>query len=143
MAVEPETYEVIGRPFITVALDIRTRMYCSVYLTFDPPSISSVAGCVVHAVMDKQEWLSARGLSSRWPVAGLPETIHVDNGKEFHSKAFTRACEDYGINLTYRPPATPASAESAIFHRNFICFQALLFRTSRREAFTTQPAMPV
>jgi putative transposase len=32
MAVEPDTLEVIGRPFITLAVDIRTRMYCGFYL---------------------------------------------------------------------------------------------------------------
>ena len=107
MAVEPDTLEVIGRPFITLVVDIRTRMYCGFYLTFDPPGASSVAACVAHAVMDKNDWLVARGLPPRWPVAGLCEIIHVDNGKEFHSKAFTRACEDYGIEVRYRPPATP------------------------------------
>lgn len=107
MGIEPDTLEVIGRPFITLAVDIRTRMYCGFYLTFDPPSVSSVAACVAHAVMDKSEWLSSRGLPAEWPVAGLCEVIHVDNGKEFHSKAFTRACEDYGIEVRYRPPATP------------------------------------
>lgn len=107
MVVEPDTLEVIGRPFITLAIDVRTRMYCGFYLTFDPPSAASVAACVAHAVMDKGDWLAARGLPSKWPVSGLPEVIHVDNGKEFHSKAFTRACEDYGIEVRYRPPATP------------------------------------
>lgn len=107
MAVEPDSLEVIGRPFITLAIDVRTRMYCGFYLTFDPPSASSVAACIAHAVMDKRDWLSVRGLPLCWPVAGLCEVIHVDNGKEFHSKAFTRACEDYGIEVRYRPPATP------------------------------------
>ncbi|QCO00044.1 hypothetical protein D3093_32780 (plasmid) [Azospirillum argentinense] len=107
MGVEPDTLEVIGRPYITLAIDIRTRMYCGFYLTFDPPSASSVAACVAHAVMDKSDWLSTRGLPAKWPVAGLCEVIHVDNDKEFHSKAFTRACEDYGIEVRYRPPGTP------------------------------------
>lgn len=107
MAVEPDTLEVIGRPFITLAIDVRTRIYCGFYLTFDPPSAASVAACIAHAVMDKAPWLLARGLPPRWPVAGLCELIHVDNGKEFHSKAFTRACEDYGIEVRYRPPGTP------------------------------------
>ncbi len=106
-AVEPDSLEVIGRPFITLAVDIRTRMYCGFYLTFDPPSATSVAACVAHAVMDKSEWLASRGLPARWPVMGLCEVVHTDNGKEFHSKAFTRACEDYGIELRYRPPGTP------------------------------------
>ena len=107
MVVDPETNDVIGRPFITLAVDVRTRMYCGLYLTFDPPSVASVASCLAHAVMDKEDWLVARGLPPRWPVMGQPELIHVDNGPEFHSKAFERACGDYGIDLDYRPPGTP------------------------------------
>lgn len=107
MAVEPGTGEVIGRPIITLALDVRTRMYCGVYLTFDAPSTVSVAACLVRAVMDKEPLLEAHGLPARWPVNGKPEGIHVDNAKEFHGKAFTRACEDHGIKVRYRPPGAP------------------------------------
>jgi putative transposase len=107
MAVERESREVIGRPFITLAHDVRTRMYCGFYLSFDPPSAASVAACLSHAVADKARWLEDRHLRGSWPVSGLCEIIHVDNGKEFHSRAFTRACEDYGIEVRYRPPGTP------------------------------------
>jgi putative transposase len=37
----------------------------------------------------------------------LPTLIHVDNGTEFHSRAFERGCQQHGIRLEYRPPATP------------------------------------
>ncbi len=107
IAIEPETLEPIGRPFITLAVDVCSRMYAGFYLTFDPPSATSVACCLLHAVMDKGPWLEARGLPAAWPVAGLPETIHVDNGKEFHSRAFLRACEDYGIAVRHRPVRQP------------------------------------
>jgi putative transposase len=33
--------------------------------------------------------------------------IHVDNGAEFHSRAFERGCQQHGVRLEYRPPATP------------------------------------
>ncbi|UKJ76696.1 integrase catalytic domain-containing protein [Azospirillum brasilense] len=107
MGVEPDTLEVIGRPFITLAMDIRTRMYCSFYLSFDPPGASSVAACVAHAVMDKATGCRRAVFRPNGRSQGLCEVIHVDNGKEFHSKAFTRACEDYGIEVRYRPPGTP------------------------------------
>lgn len=107
MAIELETGEVIGRPFITLAQDVCTRMYCGVHITFDPPSIASVAACLAHAVMDKSEWLRIRQLPDVWPVAGLCETLHLDNAKEFHSGAFTRACEDYGIDVRHRRRRSP------------------------------------
>lgn len=43
----------------------------------------------------------------RLPAHGLPRTIHVDNGAEFHAGAFERACEEHRIALVYRPPGTP------------------------------------
>lgn len=107
IAVEPGTHEPIGRPTITLAIDVCTRMYAGLHLSFDPPSATSVACCVLHAVMDKGEWLAARGLPPAWPVMGLPEQLHVDNAKEFHSRAFTRACEDHGIAVRHRPVRRP------------------------------------
>ncbi len=40
-------------------------------------------------------------------MAGLPGTIHVDNGADFRSHAFERACRDNGIQIDWRPPGTP------------------------------------
>ncbi|MFM2042916.1 MAG: hypothetical protein RLY86_1492 [Pseudomonadota bacterium] len=107
IAVEEETGEPIGRPHVSLAVDVCTRMYGGFYLTFDPPSATSVACCLLHTVMDKSTWLTTRGLPAAWPVQGLPETVHVDNAKEFHSRAFIRACEDYGIEVQYRPVRRP------------------------------------
>lgn len=42
-----------------------------------------------------------------WPTRGLPELTHVDNGADFHSRAFERGCQQHGIQIEYRPPATP------------------------------------
>jgi putative transposase len=33
--------------------------------------------------------------------------IHVDNGKDFHSEAVVRGCQEYGIALEHRPPGLP------------------------------------
>ena len=38
---------------------------------------------------------------------GKPETIHVDNAKEFYSDALERGCEQHGITPDYRPKAQP------------------------------------
>ena len=61
----------------------------------------------IDTVYDKTAWLSERGIDLSWPVAGLPGILHSDNGAEFHSRALTGACREYGIKIQYRPPATP------------------------------------
>ncbi len=107
MLVDDVTRACIGRPWLTLVLDLRTRMVLGLLLSFDPPSATSVALAIAQAVLPKDDWLADRGLALAWPAYGLPETIHVDNGREFHSRAFERGCEQYGIRIEYRPPATP------------------------------------
>jgi putative transposase len=62
---------------------------------------------LLHAVYDKSAWLNEREIDIPWPVAGLPEILHCDNGAEFRSRALASACREYGIKLQFRPPATP------------------------------------
>jgi putative transposase len=107
IVVDEETRKPIGRPWITLALDIFTRMVTGFYLTMDDPSRLSVSLCLLHAVFDKSAWLREREIDTVWPIAGLPESVHTDNGADFRSKAFIRACQDEGINTIWRPPGTP------------------------------------
>ena len=107
IVVDEEHRRPIGRPVLTVAIDVCTRMVAGFYLSLDPPSASSIGLCLLHAVYDKSTWLAERGLDLDWPVAGLPRILHCDNGAEFHSRALKAACREYGIKLQYRPPAAP------------------------------------
>ena len=96
--VDPVTRRPLGRPTLTVAIDVNTRMVLGFHLSLEPPSLLSVALCLTHAVMEKTHWLTARG---------IPTAIYVDNGAEFHARAFQLACSEYQIDLQYRPPGTP------------------------------------
>lgn len=97
----------IGRPWITLAIDVNTRMIVGYYLSFDPPSETSVAMCVAHAILPKEEWLLLQNVDAEWPVWGVPRTIHVDNGADFRSDNFRQSCLAYGINLEFRPIKQP------------------------------------
>ena len=105
--VDPVTRLPIGRPTLTLAIDVSTRMAMGFYLSLEAPSLTAVALCLTHAVIDKTAWLASRGIAGDWPAHGIPRTIHVDNGAEFHARAFERACGEHRIDLTYRPPGTP------------------------------------
>jgi putative transposase len=107
IVVDEETRLPIGRPYLTIAVDICTRMVAGFHLSLDAPSSASVGLCLLHAVYDKTSWLQERSIEHPWPVAGLPSVLHCDNGPEFHSRALKAACREYGIKLVYRPPATP------------------------------------
>jgi putative transposase len=97
----------LQRPWLTLAIDVASRMVAGFYLTLEPPSATSVALAIQHLVQPKEAWLARLGVTGKWPAAGLPDAIHVDNAKEFHSRALQRGCEEYGVALIYRPVATP------------------------------------
>lgn len=103
MLVDDVTRACIGRPWLTLVLDVHTRMVLGLYLSLDAPSATSVALAVSQAVLPKADWLADRGIELSWIAHGLPEVIHVDNGREFHSRAFERGCQQYGIRIAYRP----------------------------------------
>ncbi|VVE64557.1 transposase [Pandoraea captiosa] len=97
----------IGRPWITLAIDVFSRMVTGYYLSFDPPSEASVAMCVAHSILPKEDWLALHNVDAQWPVWGLPKKIHVDNGADFRSNNFQKSCLQYAINLEFRPVKQP------------------------------------
>lgn len=105
--VEPETRCVIGRAFLTTAIDCYSRACLGYYVTFAAPSTLSVAMCLAHAVLRKESWLTERGIDAPWNMYGLPEMIHTDNAREFRRKNFARDCQEYGISLQFRPLGKP------------------------------------
>jgi len=98
--------EYIGRPWLTVAIDVYTRCLLGIHIGFEPPSVLSVALCLTHAVLPKNP-ASEFGVPMDWPMHGLPKKIVVDNGRDFVSEAFRRGCEEYGIVLAFRPAGSP------------------------------------
>jgi len=97
----------LKRPWLTLAIDVATRMVAGFHLSLEAPSALSVAMVLSHAVLPKEDYLQGRGVDISWPVSGLPQRLHLDNAKEFHSQALTRGTAQYGIEVQYRPPATP------------------------------------
>lgn len=97
----------IGRPYLTLAIEVATKMISGFRMTLDPPSASSAGLCIAHAVMSKAHWLAKRDIQAEWPIYGKMNKIHVDNAKEFRGKMLVRACEQHGIILEYRPKGQP------------------------------------
>lgn len=97
----------IGRPWITLAIDVFSRMIAGFYVSFDPPGALSTGLCIAHAVLPKEQWLAKHDLDADWPVWGFPKTIHMDNAKEFRGLMLQRACAEYSIDIDWRPVARP------------------------------------
>ena len=99
--------EPIGRPWLTVAIDVQSRCIAGFHVTLEAPSALSVGLCLTHVAMDKAPWLALRDVEADWPVQGKPRRIGVDNGPDFHSEAFERGCEQHGIGIDWRPLGQP------------------------------------
>lgn len=97
----------VGRPWITLAFDVFSRMVTGFYVSFDPPSALSTGLCLAHSILPKDGWLIKHGVKGDWPLWGLPAKVHVDNAKEFRGNMLQKACDEYGIDLEWRPVARP------------------------------------
>ncbi|MDW6002335.1 Mu transposase C-terminal domain-containing protein [Vibrio mangrovi] len=97
----------LDRPWLTMAIDIYSRMVVGFYISFDAPSETSVGSCLAHAILTKDTWLAEHDIDAEWPCWGLPRTVHADNAKEFRGKMLQKACDLYNINLEWRPVARP------------------------------------
>jgi putative transposase len=96
-----------GRPWLTLAIDVFSRMVTGFHLSMSEPSRLSLGLCMLRATFDKGAWLKDHDVTEEWPTSGLPEMIGVDNGSDFKSATFRRACENEGVRVEFRPPGRP------------------------------------
>lgn len=107
MSISDDPYcDYVGRPWLTVAIDVYTRCVLGFLIGFEPPSILAVALCLTDAVRIKSP-IADYGVPLDWQMHGIPKEIVVDNGRDFVSVAFQRGCDEHGIVLTYRPIGSP------------------------------------
>ena len=97
----------IGRPWLTAAIDVYSRVIVGFYLSFDPPGALGTGMCIANAILPKEGWLQSLDIKGDWLCWGRMNTIHADNAKEFRGRMLSRACEEYGINLEWRPVKNP------------------------------------
>lgn len=94
---------VLGRMWLTLVLDVFSRVVMGFYLSFRAPSMTSVARALTLAVSDKSKALAQWGLSDlEWPMRGVPLVVHTDHGPEFHSHGYLRGCQEHGITPRWR-----------------------------------------
>lgn len=101
--VDEETRQSIGRPNITVAIDIYSRMIYGFYISLEPINYFSVGQCLLNAIMPKDEILKMNEIKGEWPVYGLPRLVSMDNAKEFRSRSLQSFCQEFRITDVYRP----------------------------------------
>lgn len=102
----------LGRPWLSVAIDLATRCVMGIYLSMERPNAATVALLLSRVALPKAAWLDSLELEPQeqevsWPMHGLPKALHLDNAAEFHGRALRMGCAQYGVELMYRPVGRP------------------------------------
>ncbi|NNM74204.1 DDE-type integrase/transposase/recombinase [Enterovirga aerilata] len=115
-----------GRPTLTVAIDVRTRVVLGVVITFEGESLYAIMACLQQVVSGKHL------IADRLPqfrellddLYGKPECIVVDNAWAQVGVSFQDACEDASISVEWAPVKTPEY--KAIVERFFLTLKKIL-----------------
>ncbi len=101
--VDDEFREAIGKPHLTLAIDVFSRMIVGYYLSLEAPSTTSVAMCIASCILSKKRKLIELDIDAEWQVEGIMDSVHTDNGPDFRTNHISKACLKYGIHWEYRP----------------------------------------
>ncbi|WP_323651880.1 Mu transposase C-terminal domain-containing protein [Aliarcobacter butzleri] len=105
--VDDEYRQELGRPWITVAIDVYSRMVAGFYISFEAPGYFGTGQALYNAIIPKDEIKEKYKFISDWDVWGIPKALHMDNAKEFRGIDLQHTCEEYGIDIIWRPVARP------------------------------------
>lgn len=115
----------LGRPYLTVIIDVRTRCVVGFVLCFEPPSLYQALECVKRANRPKPE------LYERHPdfpvlaeIFGRFDELVIDNGWELAGASYEDALGDAGISVRWAPVRSPTY--KAIVERFFRTLNGLI-----------------
>lgn len=113
----------LGRAWITLIMDVFSRVVMGFHISLDPPGAFSTGQAMTHAILPKESWLARhREAVSRlilqlepgqelpeltWPCWGKPVKLKADNAREFWGGMLERACAQYHIDQEFRPVLKP------------------------------------
>ena len=101
--VDDEHRQELGRPWITVAIDVYSRMVAGFYVSFESPGYFGTGQTLLCAMLPKEKLKKKYDFTAEWPVWGIPNMIAMDNAKEFRGIDLQHVCNEYGINIVWRP----------------------------------------
>lgn len=112
----------LGRPWLTLVMDVYSRAVLGFHISLNAPSSFSVGMALTHAILPKDLFLARHqeslgrvlhSLTPRdmpelsWDCWGKPVKIKADNGREFWSDMLKAACTYYHIDQEFRPVLKP------------------------------------
>ena len=113
------TKQALGRPWLTIGIDVFSRSIWGYFISLNSPSQESVTNCVLNGLISKKEltdWkifeasLVKEGKNPEkfsYECGGLPAILQVDNGMDFRANLVKNFCVNQNITLEFRPIKTP------------------------------------
>lgn len=105
--VHKERKFVIGRPYITIVIDVFSRLILAIVVGFTPPSRSTVFQSLKEAFSPKSHVYLVDKYPALKSAFGIPNRIIADNGMEFASPSFISSLNDIGVAVIFSRYGTP------------------------------------
>lgn len=105
--VSDDRLEVIGRVWITLAIDVYSRMVFGMHVGIDPPSTTTFGMAMINGMTRKDAVAERYGLEWENPIGGKPERLEADNAGEFTGQSANASCKHFVIRLKWRPLGQP------------------------------------
>jgi transposase InsO family protein len=105
---DDETGKNLGRPWITAAIDRRSRMVVGLHVHFEGSSIHAVMQCLRNLMAPKTFLKKlVPDIDYRHTACGIPERFLFDQGTDFDSDHVHEVCSEFTIVPFYTPGAHP------------------------------------
>ncbi|MBR2173721.1 Mu transposase C-terminal domain-containing protein [Sphingopyxis sp.] len=105
--VSEDRLTVIGRVWITLAIDIYSRMVFGMHVSLDPPSTTTMGLCMINGMLRKDAVAERYGLKWDNPIAGPIGRLEADNAGEFTGNALQASADHFNFRLKWRPLGAP------------------------------------
>lgn len=99
--------QVIGRVWITLAIDIFSRMVFGMHVGFDAPSTMTFGMAMINGMIGKDAVAKQYGLEWDNPIRGRPDRLEADNAGEFTGNSARASAKHFNIRLKWRPIGQP------------------------------------
>lgn len=105
---DDELFVPLGRPYLTMLIDVFSGCIIGFHLGFLAPSYVSVSKAIIHAVKPK-DYIHDLDIvfENEWLCQGKIECLVVDNGAEFWSESLDNACIEANIRIQYNSVRKP------------------------------------
>jgi len=97
----------IGRPTVTLALDVYSGLPTGVHVGFEAAGYGAAMRCLLHSILPKEDARARYGTTHPWVAYGVPETLVVDRAPHLVGGDLEDACGQLGIVLEPSPAGRP------------------------------------